>query len=209
MFKREFYLRRLFFAFLLTNLLFLFIFVFSYSVSYLNYERIVDQNKVIQGYIDKIDMGLNQSTCSYGLLFETSEKLDYVGNNLEVLEKRFGSEDYRVVEQKTLYSQLEEKHFEIVKYLNDKCNSSFITILFFYSNDNQHFEDSRFEGYLLDSFKREHPNRVMIYSLDYALQLDFIQNYLNKYNITEIPQVVVNEKDVMYVSDIDKLDKYL
>lgn len=208
-FRREFYLRRLFFAFVLTNLLFLFIFLISYSVSYLNYERIVDQNKIIQSYIDKIDDDLNKSSCSYTLLFETSEKLDFVGNNLEVLEKRFGSEDRRVVEQKTLYSELEEKHFEIAKHLNDKCNSSFVTILFFYSNDDTHFENSRFEGYLLDSFKKEHPNKVMVYSFDYGLQIDFIQNYLKKYNITEIPQVVVNENDVFYVNNIDSLNKYL
>jgi hypothetical protein len=178
-------------------------------VSYLNYEGIVDQNNVIQDYIDQIDIAVNNSSCSSELLFETSEKLDYVDNNLDTLEKRFGADDPRVIRQKTLYSELEEKHFEIVKYMNRKCNSSFVTILFFYSNDNEHFENSKFEGYLLDSFKNEYSDRVMVYSFDYALQVNFIQDYLKTYNITEIPQIVINEKDVLFVNNVDQLSNYL
>jgi hypothetical protein len=63
--------------------------------------------------------------------------------------------------------------------LNLNCNTSFVSLLFFYSNEEQYQDKSELYGYILSRFKDENPSRVMIYSFDVNLNSSSI-NELRK-----------------------------
>ena len=131
--QRPHYFLRYFLSLIMTVVLFLLIFSVANSVAYYNYQKVSFQNNVIQENIEELDQYIDQLSCSSELLFESSRKLEDSGIKIGFLEESFGKEDSRVLEQKKLYTQLEIKHFEIVKYLNERCDVGFVTILFFYS----------------------------------------------------------------------------
>ena len=206
--QRKFYKGRLILAFLLTNLIFTIIFLTSFSVSYINYQGISAQNNIINQYIAELNPYTNISNCNNSILFDASEKLDSVGSRISLIETRFGKDDSRVVEQKLLYSDLESRHYEIVKELNKKCNKNFTTILFFYSNEDQFDEESEKAGYILGAFKNRYPEKIMIYSFDYDINYPIINKLKEKYKINAVPSVLINEKDIVIVKNIRDLERY-
>ena len=126
-----------------------------------------------------------------------------------MLEKRFGKKDSRVLEQKNLYSQLELKHFKIIKQIEEQCNENYIIILFFYSNNEPLNEESERMGFILRTFKNKNPGKIMIYSFDYNLESRLTKELKETYNITNVPIAVINEQDKIYARNIDDLTPYL
>lgn len=203
------YGKRYLWAFIIATALFIIIFSVAYSVSYFNYQDIAGQNNIIDEYISEIDSMSNVSVCSSNLLFDASERLDVVGNRLSVLERRFGKTDYRVLEQKRLYTDLELRHFDLVKRLDNLCNYSFITALFFYSNSGPYADESDSVGYMVSTFKAEDKERIMVYSLDVGLGYEVIGNLTEKYSIDKIPVVLIDERDKVYANNIRDFEVYL
>jgi len=113
------------------------------------------------------------------------------------------------VEQKKLYSELELRHFNIIKNLNEQCNANFDVIFFFYSNAGNKQDESEKMGFILGSYKRINPGSVMIYSFDYNLDLKSIDDLELEYSIEDAPRIVINEEDSFYLTNIDDLDNYL
>jgi len=207
--QRPHYFLRYFLSLIMTVVLFLLIFSVANSVAYYNYQKVSFQNNVIQENIEELDQYIDQLSCSSELLFESSRKLEDSGIKIGFLEESFGKEDSRVLEQKKLYTQLEIKHFEIVKYLNERCDVGFVTILFFYSNDELLSDLSQNMGYIISMFKYENPFRVMVYSFDDSLNYGPIDDLKEAYSINDLPISLINENDLIYIYNIDQLEGYL
>jgi len=206
--RKEPFLKRLFLSFVLATVLFIFIFLFAYFISYSNYKGISSQNNVISESLDRLDFILNEGSCDDELLLESSKSLDIVGSKLSLLEKRFGNDDIRVLEQKNLYTDLEVKHFNIIKNFNENCGRKFITFFFFYSNIGDKQDKSELMGSILGSFKIKNGEKVMVYSFDFNLDYTTIKELIDEYNVTEAPIVVAEESEFIYVRNIDDLDAY-
>ncbi len=211
--EKKSYLLKYIIAFLISIVIFILIFVLAYSVSYLNYQRISYESNIIKDNIILLDeLALqfeDEFNCNNKILFESSERLDFVGNQIYTLESRLGNNDLRVLEQKKLYTQLEIQHFNIIRKLKLKCDGNFITVLFFYSNEKEYIEESEKTGFILNSFKKDDPNRIMIYSFDYNLDIDILHNIKLNYNITKAPIILINEVDLIHLNDVDELIQYL
>ena len=108
------YLKKTFLSFFLATVLFILIFLAAYGVSYVNYKGISSENNIIEQSLIDLDSFLNGVSCTDELLVESSKRLDAVGSKINLLEKRFGKNDDRVLEQKKLYTDLEIKHFQII-----------------------------------------------------------------------------------------------
>jgi len=152
---------------------------------------------------------VNNSVCSTSFVYEASVRLDDAGARIGLLEIRIGKDDKRVLEQKKIYSEIELKHFEIVKFLRDKCNADYLPVLFFYSNSDEFKDASESMGYILGAFKNENGNKIMIYSFDVDLDSDSIGLLREEYNVTKVPVAVVNEKVLIYPTNIRELEVYL
>ena len=199
------FLFRLAMAFILANALFLSIFVFAYGISYLNYQEIKSTNSIISNYIDDFNLYLDESICVGSRLNEASEKLDIVGSKLDLLEDRFGKHDNRVLEQKKLYSDLEHKHMLIVNEFNEKCKGGFNILLFFYSNEGKLEEESKNMGFILGTYKKQNPEKAMIYSFDANLDYFLINELKEKNEIKNAPIAVIKGNKI-YIRNINEIE---
>ncbi|MFH1425248.1 MAG: hypothetical protein ABIG28_00770 [archaeon] len=193
------FIEKLILSFLLANFVFLTIFIFTFQVSYSNYMNIAKDNNKISEQIKKIDkLTEDKNICDDSILIESSTILDEIGSRLSLLETRFGKEDSRVLEQKNLYSEVEFKHFQIIKKLEEQCEQDYLPLLFFYSNQENLEEESERMGFILGKFKRQHNEQVMVYSFDFNLESKLIQNLKEEYNITVAPRVLVDKSRLEY-----------
>ncbi|MEK6928613.1 MAG: hypothetical protein AABW65_01500 [Nanoarchaeota archaeon] len=197
-------------ALVMATALFVAVFLAVYSISYLNYEETVAEQNIIRTYISDFDsLLILQKSCDVSVLVQASEKLDRVGWRLSLLETRFGKNDARVLEQKSSYNELEVRHLELVKLFQQQCKIPFVPILFFYSNKEEHKDESERVGFVLSTLKRKSPEKVMIYSFDYNLKSELIRELKEKYRVKEAPIVLVNESYFAKVSNIDELLPYI
>ncbi len=204
------YLLRVFLAFLLATVLFVLIFLFAYSVSYLNYKGVVAENAFIQDSLAKIDKAINNSTlCTATGLFEASERLDAVGSRVGLLETRLGSTNSEVIVQKKKYSELEYKHFILVRTLARSCKQDVVTLLFFYSNDEVYQKESERMGIILSTFKNADPQRIFVYSFDAQLNLSLIRDLRERYSVMSVPVVIVNESAKAYPRTLDEFERFV
>ena len=196
-------------AFVLATVLFSIIFLISYSISYYNYQTTSQQINQISNYLNQInDIAINQK-CDDNLLLQSSQILDEVGGRINLLEKRFGKNDQRVLEQKKLYVQVELAHHSIIKRFNKQCRSDFIAIFYFYSNDKENQKKNELTSNILNAFKKLNQERVMIYSFDYNLDAKEINELKEKNKITFTPLILINERDLVNVQNIDDFEGYL
>lgn len=202
---------RMFLSFILATTIFIIVILVSSGVSYYNYQRISSQNNIVIKYLDDMDVLLNMSIndCGEDILIKSSVLLDEVGGKLDLLEKRFGKKDTRVLEQKELYSRLELKHFKLIKQIGEKCDEDYVTLLFFYSNNGELEEESERMSFVLRTFKDRIPEKIMIYSFDYNLDSSVTQDLKQKYNVTNAPVAIINEQDKIYVRNVEDLTPYL
>jgi len=209
--RREFPLLRLLLSFILATATFIIILLIASGVSYYNYQKISSQNNEIIEYLNQIDILLNMSVadCGEDILIKSSKILDEVGGKLSLLETRFKKNDPRVLEQKKLYSEIELKHLSIIKQIEKLCQKNYTKIIFFYSNYKSLEEESSRMGFILRAFKNKNPEQIMIYSFDYNLDSETIQNLKKEYNITSAPIIVINDQNKLYVKNLRELDIYL
>ena len=202
---------RIIFAFLVATFLFIDLFAIAHSLSYINYQRTISQNNLINENLKIIDIYLNSSNYLFDktILYEASTRLDDVGNRVILLELRFGKDDPRVLEQKKLYETLELAHLKIVNNLNEKANMKYTIITFFYSNSDVYHDESDKVGNILDVVKSEDPKKIMIYSFDYDLDFEPTNSLKTIKNITYPVSISIDENNYTRLDNIDQIESNL
>lgn len=168
---------------------------------------------------------LSELSCrEIGKSFLSSE-LSSLGDKLSYTEGNRGSEDEEVINLKKNYSLLQIKDFLLMQKVKDKCGTSGLSIIYFYSNEEEvesgselkTCNDCQKEGYVLTRLREEYPE-LRVYSFDYNLDLSAIKTFINIYNIKgELPALLINDK-VYYgfksiedikeiIPDLKKIDK--
>jgi len=204
--------KRYLLAFLIATLVFIIGFVITYSISYLEYQRIssFQQQTSYAIFEDKLGYSFfDQELCSEDYFKKISADLRFQGRIIDDLEKKFGKNDKRVLFRKKFYTLIELEHFEFVKNMDEKCNLSIQTILFFYSNEPKDIDKSEdFGDFLTILYQRN--NNLLIYSFDINLDSDLIENLKEKYNIEKSPTALVNEiYKITEIQKIEDVEKYL
>ncbi len=185
-------------AFLIGTGIFLLIFLLSYSLSYLEFQRITNlQGDIAYGiFEDKLDYSLfSQTNCSEEVYRQVSEDLGFQGRIIDDLENKLGKDNQEVNFRKRFYSLIELEHFEFVKTLNTKCNSNITTIFFFYSNQPEFVEGGETVGRLLEIISKRHPEDLVIYSFDVDLESELIEKLKYRYNVGGAHTLIINERD--------------
>ena len=200
--------RSFLFSFIIATVLFFLIFGIANTFSYMNYKSISENNNAVLENIIKVSDRLENFECEDSLLSESSNDLDNSAFKITLLEQRFGKHDLRVLNIKKLYSELEYTHFNLVNKFKKECGADFVTILFFYVNEDDFESDNERASYILGAFKESHISGVMIYSFDAELDLNTVKELRKKYNVTYAPVIVVNEGNPFYPKNIDDLREY-
>ena len=207
---RKFFLSRIFLAFFISTIIFVCIFLFSYLVAYSNLVSAENNGKIIESRLNELkSFAGNNSQCDSDSFLKLSISLEEEGSRVSFLEKKLGKENKRVYGQKVFYSDLEIAHFLLAKKLNENCNTSFVPILFFYSNNESLQESSDIMGYILGQFKEENPSTVMVYSFDATINSTSISELIKSYNISSVPVIVDPSGKKLFIDNIDSLSYLL
>jgi len=179
-----------------------FIFSFGLLVGYLSKQIVESSTITIEDtlrneFVNIETLGLLESKypCDSFVLDKASEKLEYLGQLISLLETKKGKENSDVLELKKLYSVLEVRHMLLTEERNSKCGANYTTILFFYSN-NKDCEKSAEKVSFILTYLRNKYNFVRIYSFDLNLNSDISGAMKSYYNIDSCYGVVINDQKV-------------
>lgn len=197
---------------LIATFVFFLIFAVSYSISYFELQR-VSNLQVGVGYDifeDKLDYSLfNASICDKESFGKISQDLGFQGRIIDDLERKLGKQNENVLLRKQFYALTELEHFEFVREFNKKCGNKIDTILFFYSNNESEVKESEEAGRILGILYGRNED-IMIYSFDIDLNSNLINKLENKYNVTDSPLIVINEKvKIKLPANIREIEKHL
>jgi len=203
--------KRYLWAAIIATILFFLIIKASYFISYLEFERVASLQDPISYKIfeDKLEYSLfGKDICAEDTFEEISTDLGYQGQLIGQLEKRFGINDYRVLFRKKFYTLIQLEHFEFVKIINEECNKSINSILFFYSNEGTDLENSEGLGDILATIYQKNKDNLVLYSLDLNLDSDIMRSLRKKYELGEAPVVIINEEQrftkINHISEIEQ-----
>ncbi len=199
-------------ALIIGTIIFILGFVFVYSISYIEYQRISNEqsNLAYSIFEDKISNSLfEKEICSDTSYKKVSEDLGFQGRIIDDLERKFGKNDPRVISRKKFYTLVLLEHFEFVNNRNKECGSNIHTILFFYSNKEENSKDSEDMGRILGYISEQHPDLV-IYSFDVDLNSSLIDLVKEKYDINLPVELVMDGKyNIEKLNNVQDIEKYL
>ena len=147
---------------------------------------------------------LSESPCSSAGLEELAKRMEQLGPKIDFLEKQSRTEE--LVNLKKYYSLLEIKHWLAIKNTNKNCDTDFVPILYFYSNEN--CDGCGEQGVALLYQKTQNP-KLMIYSFDVDLDLSAIKILKTENHITTAPTVVIAGKKHEGLQDANELTAVL
>ncbi|MCD6549452.1 hypothetical protein J7K41_01945 [Candidatus Micrarchaeota archaeon] len=114
-----------------------------------------------------------------------------IGEQIDYLEQQRGVSDLRL---KSQYSNLEFRNFMLVRLANERCNGSFIPILYFYSNNKDVCPHCFQQGTELFMARKELLAKnmsVRIYSFDGDLDNIAIDVLKKQFNVSSYPTIVI------------------
>lgn len=115
-----------------------------------------------------------------------------IGTRLTFLESKLGPKDANVKSLKENYHLLSLRHWLFMKQASKKCNKSFNSLLYFYS-DSDICPDCEDQGNILTYIHKEYPV-FNIYSFDSQIDNPAITAMKDLYNINHVPAIVFQDK---------------
>ena len=134
---------------------------------------------------------LLKNPCNLASLNSLGKSLGEVETKISLLDEKSGSPD--VLELKKIHAILQIKHWQLIQLSVEECNSSYVPILYFYSNI--YCEDCKTQGFVLSYVKGTNPN-AMIYSFDSDMDFSVISTLEEIYHISglvEEPVVIIGD----------------
>ena len=197
-------------AFIIGTCIFILGFLITYSISYFEFNRVSDLQDLTTYEIFKDKLlyeFFNEDLCSNDKLQELSDDLGAQGAIISDLEDNLGKNNEKVIFRKKFYTLIELEHLDFINKINKNCNKNISIILFFYSNEEDEFEESEDAGKLLDYIHRTN-DEVVIYSFDKNLDSELIENLNKRYKISKTPTIIVNNIKVKNI-ELDNIIKLL
>lgn len=182
---------------------------------YLNNKKI-DQIKSIQ---NTISIDILSSETQFSLLSELScqdvsrsnlsSELNSLAERIAFSEENIGNANTDVIELKKFYSLLQIKDFLLMKKINERCEISTYSILYFYTTAKNCSECIK-QGYVLTSLREKYPE-LRVYSFDYNLDLSALRAMISIYTIedTKLPALVINDKLSTGFRSIEEIEALL
>lgn len=149
---------------------------------------------------------LEASSCKFVSTSSLSSELSSLEEKLSITEQERGADDSEVQAVKRYYSLLQIKDYLLMQKIAEKCKTSPLSIVYFYSNTGN-CPDCEKEGYVLTRIRQDYP-QVRVYAFDYNLDLSALQTLISINKVeAKLPALMINE-DVYYgfqdVADLEK-----
>ncbi|MBI2004847.1 hypothetical protein HYS79_01640 [Patescibacteria group bacterium] len=175
-----------------------------YLTSMLNSARLAD----IRGAQEQIAIDLLSSETQFELLGNLdcnlitqnpilSEELNSMAERLSFAENNLNPENDNVVRLKKQYTLLEIKDYLLMEQISKKCNTSPVSILYFYSNQDDCPDCTR-AGDVLTYLRQTYPS-LRVYSFDYHLDLGALQTLISLRKVkADLPALIINNRIPVY-----------
>lgn len=100
------------------------------------------------------------------------------------------------------------RYWLYMEEIKKSCNrSDLVSILYFYSNKN--CNSCLPQGAILTYMKQKYPQNLMVFALDYDIELNILNILKKLYGIGRVPSLVINGKTYEGFVDIEKLSNIL
>ncbi len=114
-----------------------------------------------------------------------------------------------ILTEKKRYALLDLQFWKNSLEVKKACNSSFSTVIFFYSQYNE-TDEQKIEDRILWNFKQKCGPKIIYITFPADMGLSSINLIKSFYNVTKIPSVVIDEKTVLTgVIPLEELNKYV
>ena len=191
--------------------------IFATAIALSNYfgQKKIEELRNIQ---DKISIDILSSETQFSLLEQSqckdvgtgtlSTELGTLEDKLSYTENQRGENDSEVQTLKRYYSLLEIKDYLLMKKISEKCKKTPISIIYFYSTDNNCI-DCQKEGYVLTKL-RETYSDIRVYSFDYNISLSAVKTLVSINKVqNKLPALIIKDKLYYGFQSIDDLEKIM
>jgi len=136
---------------------------------------------------------LEASSCKFVGSTSLSTELSSLEEKLAVTEQDRGTDDSEIQSIKRFYTLLQIKDYFLMKKIAEKCKTSPLSILYFYSSKAECTDCER-QGYILTKLRQEYPE-VRVYSFDYNLDVSALQTLISINKIEKnLPALLTNDE---------------
>lgn len=148
---------------------------------------------------------LESSSCKFIGTNSLSKELSSLEEKLSITEKDRGVDDPEVKSLKRYYALLQIKDYLLMKKISEKCHTSPLSIIYFYSNTGD-CPDCEKEGYVLTKIREEYPD-VRVYAFDYHLDLSALSTLVSINKIeNNLPALLVGEDTYYGFKSVEDLE---
>ncbi|MFH1623195.1 MAG: thioredoxin family protein [Candidatus Aenigmatarchaeota archaeon] len=194
-----------------------FVFLFGLFVG-LNIERFMlsdleKRSSSIEGSIRDIELemlyfqGLNETdSCTFlkEIVRKTNNQLDVMADQLS----SYGGKDIlfttdQVASAKATYTSLLIKGWILQERIKAGCNSTGVSVLYFYSTDN--CDDCLLQGDVLMLLKDTFKDKLMVFPLDVDVDSNMIGVLMSKFGVKSTPSLVIDGQLYSGIVQKDKL----
>src|SRR3989344_5014672 len=201
--------------------------IFSFIIAVALFSFGIFLGFIAKGYVEKTSIKLQDSIrtqiltietlnlledefpCNSKTLDVTSEKLDYLGELVTLLENKKGKNDKETLELKKLYTDLEIRHMIFVKNRNKDCGQNYTIFLYFYSNSEECNDKNEDISAILTYLRRKH-DYVRLYSFDNDLDSDIVKILKEKFNTSGCNSIIYNDKNINFIPKNSRdLEEYM
>lgn len=149
---------------------------------------------------------LEASSCKFVGSTSLSSELSSLEEKLAITEQERGADDSEVQSVKRYYSLLQIKDYLLMQKIAEKCKTSPVSIVYFYSNKGDCAECEK-QGYVLTRIRQDYP-QVRVYAFDYNLDLSALQTLISINKIeNKLPALLINEDLYYGLQDVTDLEK--
>lgn len=210
--ERPLYLKRILIAFAITCVIFFILFYITISVNYIVSQKTDKRINDFERNMEKIRNLSNNLQCNFVVEQEAKNILNDAVYKIGFLEEKFGKGDARVLEQKEYYSKLQYEHYLLLNELNKKCKINTVILFFIYDNSNNEElrEKTDKMSFILGNYYAHNKEEIMLYSMDYNLNIEIINKILNENNITHAPVILNIETGyTSYPENVNELEEFV
>src|SRR4030043_1855652 len=103
------------------------------------------------------------------------------------------------------YTLIQIRYWSYLERLKNECNNTnFITVLYFYSPD---CRDCSKQGLIYDYLKQQHPENVMIFALDYDVDLNTLKILKEGHDVGQVPTSIINDRQYQGLGELNQLEE--
>jgi len=131
-----------------------------------------------------------------------------LGDKVSLYETTEKIKDESFYELKKDYTLTLIRYWFYVEEIKKNCDKgNLVTVLYFYSN--RDCFDCLSQGTILTYMKQKYPQNLMVFALDYDLDLSIISSLKRVYGVQKVPSLVINGEKYEGLVTLEKLSEIL